>query len=318
MVNFLRRNAERILFAFGIAVAIFAYGVAAAKYHIFPHSTLQAAFTAARDWQDNWQHYLGIRSNWVQDTKRAGGVTIHDRDRVWNGQTFINLYRDGSFKGVLIDMDGNDERHGVVHRQLHRVCRNGRRRRCRLRQLRIFAVSIIHRTTHAKGRQHLLPGRFVEDGVRIGELQRDRAVALIVDRRCRPDHSRCCRHPSKHWRGCPHEQMLNVLSLLLRSNALLVLGRRARHVRPRADPDRPPQRHDGVPVRDRDRQRHQRLADPRRALPRGAARRRRCRSKRSPPRSAGRCPARSPPPRPPPSRTRRWWSPTSAASGSSA
>ena len=106
MVNFLRRNAERILFAFGIAVAIFAYGVAAAKYHIFPHSTLQAAFTAARDWEDNWQHYLGIRSNWVQDTVRAGGVTIHDRDRVWNGQTFINLYRDGSFKGVLIDMDG--------------------------------------------------------------------------------------------------------------------------------------------------------------------------------------------------------------------
>lgn len=110
MLNFLRRNAEKMLFGFGIAVAIFAYGVAAAKYNIFPHSTLQAAFAAARDWQDNWRHYFGIRSNWAQDTTRSGGVTIHDQNRSGSGMTFINLYREGGFKGVLIDMDGK-----VVH-----------------------------------------------------------------------------------------------------------------------------------------------------------------------------------------------------------
>ena len=82
MLNFLRRNAEKLLFGFGIAMAIFAYGVAAAKYDIFPHNTLQAAFAAGRDWKDNWRHYLGIRSNWAQETTRSGGVTIHDPEQV--------------------------------------------------------------------------------------------------------------------------------------------------------------------------------------------------------------------------------------------
>ena len=106
MLNFLRHNAEKMLFAFGVAMAIFAYGVAAAKYDLFPHRTLQSAFAAARDWQENWRHYLGIRSNWVQDSPRQGGVTIHDRERAWAGQTFVSLYRNGSFGSVLIDMDG--------------------------------------------------------------------------------------------------------------------------------------------------------------------------------------------------------------------
>lgn len=106
MLSFLRRNAEKMLFAFGVALAIFAYGVAAAKYDLFPHRTLQAAFAAARDWKDNWRHYFGIRSNWVQDSSREGGVTIHDKDRAWAGQTFISLYRNGAFGGVLMDMDG--------------------------------------------------------------------------------------------------------------------------------------------------------------------------------------------------------------------
>lgn len=106
MLSFLRRNAEKILFVCGIAVAIFAYGIAVGRYRVFPGSVLEPAFEAASDWSSNWRHLLGIRSNWVQDTHRAGGVTVHDPARAWNGQTFISLYRNGAYGAILIDMDG--------------------------------------------------------------------------------------------------------------------------------------------------------------------------------------------------------------------
>ena len=94
--------------------------------------------------------------------------------------------------------------------------------------------------------------------------------------------------------------------------------RRGRDVRDRLGHGRPPQRDDGVPVRDRRRQRHQRIADLRRALPRGAAHARARTRRRSARRSPARCPARSLRRRPRRSRMARCSSPTSAASASSA
>ena len=76
-----------------------------------------------------------------------------------------------------------------------------------------------------------------------------------------------------------------VLAMLLRARR-----RRRRDVRDRVGDGRSPQRDDGVSVRDRRRQRHQRGADPRRAVPRGAARRRTRTRTRSRPAIAGALP----------------------------
>ena len=110
MLSFLRRHMDKLVFAWGMAAVVFAYGIAVAKYQVFSHAVLQAAFDAGRDWRDNWRHHLGIRSNWVNDSDRPGGVSRHDPARAWNGLTFINLYRHGAFGGILLDMQG-----GVLH-----------------------------------------------------------------------------------------------------------------------------------------------------------------------------------------------------------
>lgn len=106
MLSFLRRNGDKLIFAFGLAVVVFAYGVAVGKLRVFPHDVIEAATEAARDWRDNWRHYLGIRSKWVQDTHRGGGVTIHDPQAAFPGYTFVTAYRDGAFGAILVDMDG--------------------------------------------------------------------------------------------------------------------------------------------------------------------------------------------------------------------
>lgn len=106
MLSFLRRHVDKVVFALGLALAVFAYGVAVGKFRLFPHDMIEAATEAARDLAENWRHYLGIRSKWVQDTTRGGGVTIHDPERTWPGHTFVSVYRDGVYGGVLVDMDG--------------------------------------------------------------------------------------------------------------------------------------------------------------------------------------------------------------------
>jgi hypothetical protein len=106
MLSFLRRNLDKLVFAVGLALVVFAYGVAVGKFRLFPHDMIEAATEAARDWSENWRHYLGIRSKWVQDTARAGSVTKHDSTRAWAGHTFVTAFRDNVFGGVLLDMDG--------------------------------------------------------------------------------------------------------------------------------------------------------------------------------------------------------------------
>lgn len=106
MLSSLRRNADKIVFAFGLALVLFAYGVAVGKFRIWPHNFIEAAIEAGRDWSENWRHYLGIRSKWVQDSKEPPGVSKYDPAAAWPGDTFVSAYRDDIFGGALVAMDG--------------------------------------------------------------------------------------------------------------------------------------------------------------------------------------------------------------------
>lgn len=106
MLGFLRRNLDKLVFALGVVLAVFAYGVAVGKFRLWPHDVIEAATEAGRDWRENWRHYLGIRSKWVQDSTLPGGVSIHDPARAWAGDTFVSAFRDNIFGGALVAMDG--------------------------------------------------------------------------------------------------------------------------------------------------------------------------------------------------------------------
>ena len=95
-----------VAFAGAVLFATFGYGVVVGKMNVFPHQFLNVAFDAAKDWRDNWRHYLGIRSKWLQPTDRTEAVVSYDPDAAWNGYTFVTAYRDGYFGAHLIDMEG--------------------------------------------------------------------------------------------------------------------------------------------------------------------------------------------------------------------
>ncbi len=97
---------ERFFFIAGIAVLVFLAGMAADRYNLFPAPQLNAAVDAARDWRENWRHYFGIRSKWLEPNDRGAGVTVYDEERAQPGLTFITAYRDGRFGAYLIDMTG--------------------------------------------------------------------------------------------------------------------------------------------------------------------------------------------------------------------
>ena len=106
MLSALRRNAEKIVFAFGAALMVFGYGLAVGKLRLFPHDIIEAAAEAGRDWEENWRHYLGVRSRWLQPTGRQSRLPVHEPARVWAGDTFVTQYRDGAFGADLLAMDG--------------------------------------------------------------------------------------------------------------------------------------------------------------------------------------------------------------------
>jgi hypothetical protein len=107
MLSFLRRHGDKLVFALGLVIAVFVYGVAVGKFRLFPHDVFENAAEAARDWRDNWRHYLGIRSKWDQDTARGGSVTIHDPALAHAGDTFVTAFRGGQYGAILLGMDGS-------------------------------------------------------------------------------------------------------------------------------------------------------------------------------------------------------------------
>lgn len=95
------------VFVLGMLAIAFAYGVAVGKYRLFPHTAINGAADALQDWQENWRHYLGVRSRFLVPTDReSGGVTVFDREAVAPGYTFMTMYRDGRYGASLIDLDG--------------------------------------------------------------------------------------------------------------------------------------------------------------------------------------------------------------------
>lgn len=101
---------ERAVFYAGLALVLFGAGIAVDRYRLPPTGILDAAFDAVRDWRENWRHYLGIRSKWTVTATRPAGVTRHDPAAAFAGYTYVSAFRDGQFRALLVDMDGN-----VVH-----------------------------------------------------------------------------------------------------------------------------------------------------------------------------------------------------------
>lgn len=107
-----RAKLEIALFALGLAALVFLTGMAVAQARWFPYAVLNAAFDAAEDWQENWRHYLGLRSKFAQPTTRTrGGVTVHDPQLAFDGYTFVAAYMSDGYNVYLLDMDGK-----IAHR----------------------------------------------------------------------------------------------------------------------------------------------------------------------------------------------------------
>lgn len=103
---------DRILFGLGLLVLVFAYGYGAGRWDWPPAGPISRALDAAKDWRDNWRHYLHIRSKYLAERPRQrGGVTVWDRQRAFAGYTFVTAFTGERFEALLLDMDGT-----VAHR----------------------------------------------------------------------------------------------------------------------------------------------------------------------------------------------------------
>ncbi len=95
-----------------LVVLGFLYGIGVGKYALPPATQLKQALDAAQDWKENWRHYFGIRSKYVEPTPRnQGGVTVYDRERAFPGYTFVTANFEGIAQALLLDMEGK-----IVHR----------------------------------------------------------------------------------------------------------------------------------------------------------------------------------------------------------
>jgi hypothetical protein len=110
MFGWLRRKIEVVVFVVSAMLLVFGYGIAVGKYRIFPHQLINAAADSARDWTDNWRHFLGLRPKWLTPTTRTERISWRDPARSWSGYTFFSGFHDGVSGVFLMDMDGE-----VVH-----------------------------------------------------------------------------------------------------------------------------------------------------------------------------------------------------------
>jgi hypothetical protein len=93
-----------------LAALAYVGGIVAAGVGLFPSGQVRSAVEAAKDWRQNWRHYLQIRSMYSVPTDRPAGWTVRDASAVSPGYTFVAGFRDGSFHPFLIDAAGD-----VVH-----------------------------------------------------------------------------------------------------------------------------------------------------------------------------------------------------------
>lgn len=94
----------------GVAALAYVGGIAAAQVGLFPAPQVRAAVEAAKDWRQNWRHYLQIRSMYEAATDRQAGWSVRDAGSVNPGHTFVVGFRDGSFHPFVVDAAGE-----IVH-----------------------------------------------------------------------------------------------------------------------------------------------------------------------------------------------------------
>jgi len=110
MFGWLRRNIEFAIFLTSLLILVFGYGIAVGKYRLFPHATINSAADAAKDWMENWRHFLGLQSKWGEPTTRTERISWRDPGRSWPGYTFFTAFRNGVSGAFLMTMEGE-----VVH-----------------------------------------------------------------------------------------------------------------------------------------------------------------------------------------------------------
>lgn len=106
-MGWLRRHLDVLVFGASLLILAFGYGVAVGKLRVFPHDILNSAFDAATDWRENWRHFLGIQSKWLQPSERTEPVSWRAPERSWPGLTFVTGYDEGVMQAMLVDMQGN-------------------------------------------------------------------------------------------------------------------------------------------------------------------------------------------------------------------
>jgi hypothetical protein len=107
----------RIWFIVSIAVAVFAYGVAVGRYHIFPFRILNFGVSSLLQLREEFHVLIGRRPSWHITTARheGEGVTVLQADKISPGLTLLAGMFEGENQLRLIEPDGTPVRIWPVH-----------------------------------------------------------------------------------------------------------------------------------------------------------------------------------------------------------
>jgi Arylsulfotransferase (ASST) len=100
----LKDSIPAVLFVLGISSFAFGYGILVGAYGYFPYEILHDAKSAADALRE--KHSIPEEPYVHAVDHHKAGVTIYDRDRAFDGYTFLTGYRDGLHRATLIDMEG--------------------------------------------------------------------------------------------------------------------------------------------------------------------------------------------------------------------
>jgi hypothetical protein len=135
------RNWETILFCCGLALLIFGYGFAVAKYKIAPYRLISEAISAGSSLSlvthlrfgeavGKNPHVIRVKGDIPEvpagaSKENSRQATFRDPARAFNGVTFLTMYRDNHFGMFLVDMDGNILRSWTVPEMVAKTWRIG-------------------------------------------------------------------------------------------------------------------------------------------------------------------------------------------------
>lgn len=97
------------LFLLGLALLLYVGGMVAGKFKLPPYELLDEAHDALVALKD--KHWVPEEPFALNTEREQGGVVTWDKARASPGLTLLTAYRDGSFGGSLVDMEGR-----TVHR----------------------------------------------------------------------------------------------------------------------------------------------------------------------------------------------------------